>query len=189
MQIPLYCSVFALALSALPSSAHPVHPFSPRSPQSLARAQAPADANVGRTGKPVRGVNLGGWLILENWENPSMFLTQQLAQQDVPDEWTWMSAVGNDITAKAKLKKHWDEWISKCRLRSLPHEHLLTTLSLPLYPSFLACVSHPQLKRTSSKSSLTDSIPFACRCHTGPSTPQMPNLTKASLNGRTSVLR
>jgi len=46
-------------------------------------------------GKPIRGVNLGGWLVLEPWMTPSLFVNS-----DAVDEYTYCSA------ADSSVKKH-----------------------------------------------------------------------------------
>ncbi|KAI9879169.1 MAG: exo-1,3-beta-glucanase [Pleopsidium flavum] len=54
----------------------------------------------------VRGVNIGGWLVLEPWITPSIFQAQN---GSVVDEWTLDAMVPN---AGDILKKHWDTWVS-----------------------------------------------------------------------------
>ncbi|KAI9830008.1 MAG: exo-1,3-beta-glucanase [Phylliscum demangeonii] len=53
----------------------------------------------------VRGVNIGGWLVLEPWITPSIF--QKL--HGVVDEFTLTQQLGPD-TARSILKSHWDSW-------------------------------------------------------------------------------
>lgn len=98
-----------------------------------------------RTGKVVRGVNLGAWasiptekerndehkrdmgadplhlcsfpqFILESWMVPYLFLTPDLENQSIPDEWTFSKVVtaqsGKD-ELKSRLKKHWATWITE----------------------------------------------------------------------------
>ncbi|KAL8740803.1 MAG: hypothetical protein Q9190_006529 [Brigantiaea leucoxantha] len=54
----------------------------------------------------VRGVNIGGWLVLEPWITPSIFQAQD---GTVVDEWTLCEQVEN---ASDILQKHWDSWVS-----------------------------------------------------------------------------
>ncbi|KXN88852.1 Glucan 1,3-beta-glucosidase [Leucoagaricus sp. SymC.cos] len=58
----------------------------------------------------VRGVNLGGWLVLEPWITPSIF--DNTGDNRVVDEWTFGQYVGED-EAKRVLKNHWDTWITE----------------------------------------------------------------------------
>ncbi|KAL1634449.1 glucan exo-1,3-beta-glucosidase [Diplodia intermedia] len=57
----------------------------------------------------VRGVNIGGWLVLEPWITPSIF-EQFDASQGIVDEFTLSEKLG---AAKAGeiLKPHWDSWV------------------------------------------------------------------------------
>ncbi len=54
----------------------------------------------------LRGVNLGGWLVLEKWMTPSLF-----AGLDATDETTWCAELGRD--APARLREHWNRWITR----------------------------------------------------------------------------
>lgn len=56
------------------------------------------------THKPLRGVNLGGWLLLEKWMTPTLF-----EGTDAIDEFTFMST----SDAVRKLKTHRDTFISE----------------------------------------------------------------------------
>ncbi|KAF2471120.1 glycoside hydrolase [Lindgomyces ingoldianus] len=55
----------------------------------------------------LRGVNIGGWLVLEPWITPSVF--ESLGRSDVVDEYTLGQKLGHDA-ALAILRKHWDTW-------------------------------------------------------------------------------
>jgi glucan 1,3-beta-glucosidase len=63
---------------------------------------------VGETppGKRLRGVNLGGWLVLEKWMSPSLF-----AGLTATDETSWCLELGRD--AGLRLRGHWDSWIRR----------------------------------------------------------------------------
>lgn len=56
----------------------------------------------------VRGVNIGGWLVLEPWITPSIFekVDQSLG---IVDEYTLTQKLGPDA-AMAILRPHWDTW-------------------------------------------------------------------------------
>lgn len=57
-----------------------------------------------KAGKKLRGVNLGGWLVLEKWMTPSLFEGMKAT-----DETTWSVELGGH--AQERLKKHWDSFI------------------------------------------------------------------------------
>ncbi|KAF2260239.1 exo-1,3-beta-glucanase [Lojkania enalia] len=55
----------------------------------------------------IRGVNIGGWLVLEPWITPSVF--DNTGRADIVDEYTLGQYLGHDA-ALAILRKHWDSW-------------------------------------------------------------------------------
>lgn len=59
----------------------------------------------------VRGVNLGGWLVLEPWITPSIF-DQWANGGGVVDEYTLTAALGKD-EASRRLNAHWASWITE----------------------------------------------------------------------------
>lgn len=54
----------------------------------------------------IRGVNLGGWLVLEKWMTPSLFEGLQAT-----DETTWCAELGS--AAAEKLRAHWHSFITR----------------------------------------------------------------------------
>jgi len=58
----------------------------------------------------VRGVNLGGWLVLEPWITPSLF--DNTGNANIIDEWTF-GALQNRATATATLTNHWNTFITE----------------------------------------------------------------------------
>lgn len=54
----------------------------------------------------LRGVNLGGWLLLEKWMTPSLF-----AGLAATDETTWCAELGRE--APARLRAHWERFITR----------------------------------------------------------------------------
>ncbi|KAF1831973.1 glycoside hydrolase [Decorospora gaudefroyi] len=59
----------------------------------------------------VRGVNIGGWLVLEPFITPSIFEKYSSADSPVHDEWTLCEKVGQANCADV-LKPHWDSFVS-----------------------------------------------------------------------------
>ncbi|KAF2127961.1 glycoside hydrolase family 5 protein [Dothidotthia symphoricarpi CBS 119687] len=59
----------------------------------------------------MRGVNIGGWLVLEPWITPSIFdsVNQNRPQKDIVDEYTLCDKLGHD-QALAILRNHWNTW-------------------------------------------------------------------------------
>lgn len=71
-----------------------------RSPIAIDKRQFAYGSN------PVRGVNIGGWLVLEPWITPSIFEPFGGA---VVDEYTLCQNAGD---AESILRSHWDSWVS-----------------------------------------------------------------------------
>jgi glucan 1,3-beta-glucosidase len=70
---------------------------------------APLDTKLG---KKIRGVNLGGWLVLERWMTPSLF-----GGLEARDETTWCLELG--FAAKGRLIQHWETFITEKDFRWL----------------------------------------------------------------------
>lgn len=87
--------------------------------------------------QPVRGVNLGGWLVLEVCYNPSLHLkvktyslrcmmqpwiTPSLfgntGNSAIVDEWTFAQYQDPNV-ARAKLTEHWDTWITESDFQAI----------------------------------------------------------------------
>jgi glucan 1,3-beta-glucosidase len=94
----------ALSLSAALSHAAPATPA-----RNLRRDDHPTRFAYGS--EKVRGVNLGGWFVLEPWITPSLF-EPWADSAEVVDEYTYCAKLGKD-TASKNLEAHWDNWITE----------------------------------------------------------------------------
>ncbi|KAF9267774.1 glycoside hydrolase family 5 protein [Marasmius fiardii PR-910] len=65
---------------------------------------------------PVRGVNLGGWLVLEPWITPSIF--DNTGDDSIVDEFT-LGQKRNDDAMRKILENHWDTWITEDDFRQI----------------------------------------------------------------------
>ncbi|KAJ3557382.1 hypothetical protein NM688_g1502 [Phlebia brevispora] len=65
---------------------------------------------------PVRGVNLGGWLVLEPWITPSLF--ESLNNTNIVDEYTLGQLMDYD-TALSMLQNHWETWITEADFQAI----------------------------------------------------------------------
>jgi glucan 1,3-beta-glucosidase len=61
----------------------------------------------------VRGVNTGGWFVLEPWITPSLF-----EGNAAKDEWTFTELLGKE-GAKARLEQHWNSWFTQDDFRQM----------------------------------------------------------------------
>ncbi|KAL8949897.1 MAG: hypothetical protein Q9222_004035 [Ikaeria aurantiellina] len=62
-------------------------------------------------GEKVRGVNLGGWFVLEPWITPSIF-DEWSTSNTVVDEYTYTKTLGKS-EALSRLSNHWNTWITQ----------------------------------------------------------------------------
>ena len=58
----------------------------------------------------VRGVNIGGWLIVEPWITPSLF--DNTGNDSIIDEWTF-GQYQDEVTARSVLQNHWDSFYTE----------------------------------------------------------------------------
>ena len=63
------------------------------------------------SGPGVKGVNLGGWFVLEPWITPSIF-SEWADSHAVVDEYTYTQTLGKD-EASSRLTNHWQAWITQ----------------------------------------------------------------------------
>jgi glucan 1,3-beta-glucosidase len=93
----------------------------------------------------LRGVNLGGWLLLEKWMTPSLFEGFAAA-----DETTWCAELGPD--AQKRLRDHWEcfitradfEWLAGVGINAvrIPLGHWIFGPPYPYHPKYGAA-PHP----------------------------------------------
>ena len=65
----------------------------------------------------MRGVNLGGWFVLEPWITPSIFADWS-TNQLVKDEYTYSQTLGK-AEALRRLSQHWRTWITQDDFRQI----------------------------------------------------------------------
>ncbi|KAJ3489581.1 hypothetical protein NLI96_g2026 [Meripilus lineatus] len=70
----------------------------------------PINAGFPYGSQKVRGVNLGGWLVLEPWITPSLF--DNTGNTNIVDEWTF-GQLQDRNTARNTLVNHWNTWITQ----------------------------------------------------------------------------
>lgn len=98
-----------------------------------------------KSGKKLRGVNLGGWLVLEKWMTPSLF-----AGLNARDETSWCVELGRE--AETRLQQHWQTfitradfaWLAQAGINAvrIPVGYWLFAADYPYHHSF-GTVGHP----------------------------------------------
>ena len=91
-------------------------------PRSRASDKVPANIDkrapaFNYNDEKVRGVNLGGWLVLEPWITPSLF-ELWAKNQNVKDEYTYTQTLGKKEALK-RLDKHWRTWITQADFQAI----------------------------------------------------------------------
>ena len=81
----------------------------------------------------VRGVNLGGWMVLEPWITPSLFyqfLGRSNESEIALDTYTFCQVLG-PTEANKQLRRHWKTWITEDIIERLAKSGI-NSLRLPL---------------------------------------------------------
>ncbi|WWD17228.1 hypothetical protein CI109_101666 [Kwoniella shandongensis] len=81
-------------------------------------------------GDKVRGVNLGGWFIMENWMMPNYFDVPDLQDDYITDEWTFCEVLGKE-ECLTRLEKHWDSYITEDDFKRFAN-YSLNTVRIPM---------------------------------------------------------
>ena len=68
----------------------------------------------------IRGVNLGGWLLLEPWITPIFFEAVNVGelQDKVVDEWTYAELL-DPMVYKNRMLGHWSTFVTKSHMEEL----------------------------------------------------------------------
>ena len=80
----------------------------------------------------IRGINLGGWLLLEPWITPSLFsIFPNLPPEDRPvDEYTFCLNLGQDLSHRL-LTRHWQSFITEADIQAIAQTGI-THIRLPV---------------------------------------------------------
>ncbi|RIB13668.1 Glycoside Hydrolase Family 5 protein [Gigaspora rosea] len=85
--------------------------------------------NINQKKEKIRGVNLGGWLVLEPWIRPSLF--EQFSPKDkIVDEYTFTKFLGYE-EAEKQLNDHWSSWVTEHDIKKLA-SYGLNCLRIPV---------------------------------------------------------
>ena len=81
----------------------------------------------------IRGVNLGGWMVLEPWITPSLFY-QFLGGDETNtafDTYTFCQVLGPE-DANKQLRRHWETWVTEDIIKELAASGAVNSLRLPV---------------------------------------------------------
>jgi len=71
---------------------------------------------IGQAQPQYRGVNIGGWLVLESWIKPSLYNNNGVAGG--AGEWEFCQQLGKQKCQQV-LNQHWDTWVTQSDLQTL----------------------------------------------------------------------
>ena len=81
----------------------------------------------------IRGVNLGGWMVLEPWITPSLFY-QFLGGNETSvamDHYSFCQVLGPEEGNK-QLKRHWESWVTEEIIQDLASSGAVNSLRVPV---------------------------------------------------------
>jgi len=92
-----------------------------------------ADSHATPFNNQIRGVNLGGWLVLEPWITPSLFYQFLGGDENTTalDIYSFCEVLGPEEGNK-QLRRHWDTWVTEDIIESLASSGAVNSLRLPV---------------------------------------------------------
>jgi hypothetical protein len=81
----------------------------------------------------IRGVNLGGWMVLEPWITPSLFYQFLGGDEHTAafDMYTFCDRLGAK-RANKQLRRHWETWVTEDIIQQLASSGAVNSLRLPV---------------------------------------------------------
>jgi hypothetical protein len=92
-----------------------------------------SDAHARPFNNQIRGVNLGGWMVLEPWITPSLFY-QFLGGDETKtalDTYSFCQILG-PVEANRQLRRHWETWVTEEIIEKLASSDAVNSLRLPV---------------------------------------------------------
>lgn len=92
-----------------------------------------ADSHARPFNNQIRGVNLGGWMVLEPWITPSIFYQFLGGDENTTafDMYTFCQTLGAH-EANRQLRNHWDKWLTEDIIHDLAKTGTVNSFRLPL---------------------------------------------------------
>lgn len=92
-----------------------------------------SDSHARPFNNQIRGVNLGGWMVLEPWITPSLFY-QFLGRDEKStafDIYSFCSILG-PVEGNRQLRRHWETWVTEDIINTLAQSNAVNSLRLPV---------------------------------------------------------
>ena len=92
-----------------------------------------ADSHATPFNNQIRGVNLGGWLVLEPWITPSLFYQFLGGDENSTalDMHSFCKVLG-PVEGNKQLRRHWDTWVTEAHIEILAKSGAVNSLRLPV---------------------------------------------------------
>ena len=92
-----------------------------------------ADEHARPFNNQIRGVNLGGYMVLEPWITPSLFyqFLGKGVNETAFDMYTFCQVLGPEVANK-QLHNHWQKWVTEDIIQELAQSGAVNSLRLPL---------------------------------------------------------
>lgn len=137
----LYLAILFTATNASPllpglfGNSQPTYTSVKAAATTTTTSKSTASPTFAATSTKIRGVNLGGWFILEQWMSPTLFQqAQSLGPAGAPvpaDQWSVMTTINNTQKATQFLKNHWSSWLVESDFQQIKKIGL-NTVRLPV---------------------------------------------------------
>lgn len=81
----------------------------------------------------IRGVNLGGWMVLEPWITPSLFYQFLGGNENntAMDMYSFCEILGAE-EANRQLRRHWETWVTEAIIEEMYQSGALNSIRLPV---------------------------------------------------------
>mmetsp|Transcript_21265 Transcript_21265/g.29818 ORF Transcript_21265/g.29818 Transcript_21265/m.29818 type:complete len:729 (-) Transcript_21265:108-2294(-) len=91
------------------------------------------DAHATQFDNQIRGVNLGGWMVLEPWITPSLFYQFLGGDENSTaiDIYTFCEILGPE-EGNRQLQRHWETWVTEEIIEKLAESGAVNSLRLPV---------------------------------------------------------
>ena len=91
------------------------------------------DAHARPFNNQIRGVNLGGWMVLEPWITPSLFYQFLGGNENTTafDTYSFCQVLGAQ-KANEQLRRHWESWVTEDIIDQLAASGAVNSLRLPV---------------------------------------------------------
>ena len=92
-----------------------------------------ADSHATPFNNQIRGVNLGGWMVLEPWITPSLFY-QFLGGDEkttAMDMYSFCEVLG-PVEGNKQLRRHWEKWLTVDIVEKLAESGAVNSFRLPV---------------------------------------------------------